>query len=67
MLLEELYLKIEDLNIILINKSLEFNMNFKMILDKYIMSKLNIISPDLYRFITFECYKELTKIYNFIK
>ena len=42
-------------------------MNFKMILDKYIMSKLNIISPDLYRFITFECYKKLTEFINLIK
>ena len=42
-------------------------MNLKMILDKYIMSKINIISPNLYRFITFECYKKLTELSNLIK
>lgn len=42
-------------------------MNFKMILDKYVMTKLNAISPDLYRFITFECYKKLTEISSFMQ
>ena len=42
-------------------------MNIKMILDKYILSKLSYINPDLYRFLVFDCYKKMTETINLIK